>query len=206
MLSYDDVKSVILKKGYRFFINVDSINIIGVRSNESTNKFSDYICVLWMDSNYNKHIQTFPCTTKPGKHWLLNPLNINGTIILMEGQYLGVYKLGIHNRSRPSRSYEALEQVKPMKYFRDNNKDQVLDYSGKIYEGNFKTNIHRSAKSGWSKFVDKWSAGCQVITGFFRNTETTNWERFLTLCKMSERKYGNLFSYTLINEKDFRKL
>ena len=139
-----------------------------------------------------KELSIFPCTTKPGTHWLLKPLNRRGTAILKEGQYRGAYKIGLHGRSRPSRSYEALQQVQPMKYFRDNNKDSKNDYEGKIYEGNFYTNIHRSGKSGWSKFVNKWSAGCQVITGV--DNGDTEWNNFMELVRMSAEYYGNSFS------------
>lgn len=191
-----------LSKGYRFFTRVESINIVGIRTKDSTNEFSDFICVLYVDGNGREIIETFNATTKAGKHWLLNPLNSKGTAILREGQYLGAYKIGIHNRSRPSRSYEALEQKTSMEYYRDNNKDSLHDLVGPIYEGNYKTNIHRSGKTGWSRFVDKWSAGCQVITGRESNGQTS-WERFMYLCKLSSKIYGNSFTYTLLNESDF---
>lgn len=150
-LTYRKVKRIMEEKGYAFFTNPDSINIIGVRNNESTNEFSDYLCVLWIDSATGREkIMVMPATTKPGRHWLLSPLHRKGTAILVEGQYRGAYKVGTHNRSRPSRSYEALEQKAIMKYFRDNNLDSIHDYNGPVYEGNFKTNIHRAAASGLS--------------------------------------------------------
>lgn len=199
--TYDEVKKIMESKNYKFFTSEESINIIGIRTNESTNEFNDVICVLWIDKSGEKRIEYFPCTTKPGKHWLLRPISSKGAAILVEGQYLGVYKIGLHNRSRPSSSYKALEQVKPMKYYRDNNMDDKHDYSGKIYEEIIKSNIHRAAESGWSKFVDKWSAGCQVITGI-ENT-TTEWNIFLSLVDMSAKRYGDTFSYTLLNKNDF---
>lgn len=200
--SYEELKKIMKAKGYAFFESPDSINIIGIRNNNSTNEFDDVICVAWIDSKDSKQkVEYFPCTTKSGKHWLLNPINSSGTAILVEGQYRGAYKIGIHNRSRPSASYEALEQVKPMKYYRDGNKDSKHDYSGKIYEGIYKTNIHRAAESGWSKFVDKWSAGCQVITGV--EGGKTEWSIFMGLVKMSAEKFGNSFTYTLLNINDF---
>lgn len=201
-LTYRNVKRVMLQKGYKFFTRIDSINIVGIRVQDSSNEFSDRICVLYIDARGREVIETFRATTKAGKHWLLNPLNSKGTAIVCEGQYLGVYKIGIHNRSRPSRSYEALEQKGIMKYFRDNDRDSEHDYTGPIYEGNYKTNIHRSGKTGWSRFVDKWSAGCQVIAGVESNGQTS-WERFMYLCKLSAKKYGNSFTYTLLNERDF---
>jgi len=159
------------------------------------------MCVAYYDDKRKAHVHYFDCTTTPGNHWLLNPLNVNGTAIMVPGQYRGLYKIGLHNRSRPSRSYEALEQKGIAKYYRDNNKDNKLDFTSKIYEGNNKTNIHRAASSGWSTFIDKWSAGCQVITGKYTEN-TTNWDKFMELCKLSSRRYSNSFTYTLLTTDD----
>lgn len=199
--NFSSIKRTITEKGYKFFSSPMSVNIIGIRRNTSLNTFDDTICLLWYDKDMVPKIEFFPCTTKPGKHWLLNPMSSKGTAILKEGQWLGMYKIGLHNRSRPSRSYECLEQKKEADYFRDNNKDAVHDYSGKTYTGNFKTNIHRANVSGWSKFVDKWSAGCQVITG--KEDEETEYNIFMKICKDSAKLFGNSFSYTLLNERDF---
>lgn len=194
--SYSKLKSIMTGKGYKFFTSPMSVNIIGIRTNVSNNEFNDVICVAYLDDEWKSHIEYFPCTTKPGRHWMLSPMHSKGTAIIIEGQYRGAYKVGTHNRSRPTRSYQALEQQKPMKYFRDNNLDDKHDYEGPIYEGVFKTNIHRASTSWMSKFVDKWSAGCQVITG------PENWLRFLKLCNLSKDRYGNSFTYTLLNKDD----
>ena len=194
--TYKEVKNVLINKGFLFFKKPYSINIIGIRNSKTDNQFTCTLCVLYTTDNMEPVIDYYPCTTKPGKHWLLKPLNSKGTAILQEGQYRGLYKIGKHNRSRPSKAYEALEQKGIANYFRDNNKDSKHDYSGQVFKGNFKTNIHRASSSGWSKFVDKWSAGCQVITG-------KDWLKFLKICKLSAKRYGNSFTYTLINENDF---
>jgi len=195
--SFKQVRSKMEQKGYKFFTGIDSINIVGIRTLSSKNEFDDVICVLWYSPGMVENIEYFPCTTKPGRHWLLSPLHSKGTAILMEGQYRGAYKIGIHNRSRPSRSYTALEQKVPMRYYRDNDLDGEHDYTGTIWQGNFKTNIHRASTKWMSKFVDKWSAGCQVITG------PDNWQRFLEICEFSVKKYGNSLTYTLLNKNDF---
>lgn len=200
--SFNEVKEIMRTKELVFFSKPMSINIIGIRDNESTNEFNDTMCVLFYDKKNVPRIYHFPCTTKAGSHWLLNPMRKAGTAILKEGQYRGLYKLGVHNRSRPSRSYKALEQKENAQYYRDGNKDSKHNYNGVVYVGNYKTNIHRAGKSGWSKFVDKWSAGCQVITGIYENKQT-NWDKFLSLCEESIKLYGNSFTYTLLNRNDF---
>jgi hypothetical protein len=195
--TYQELKSIMADKGYKFFNSAWSVNVIGIRNPESTNKFGCTMCIAYRDDNFQPIVEYFPCTTVPGTHWLLNPLSSNGAAIIMEGQYRGVYKVGIHNRSRPSKSYAALEQVKPMKYFRDNNKNSIVDANGKVYSGIFKTNIHRASSTWVSQFVDKWSAGCQVITG------PENWKKFMKICSNSTLRYGNSITYTLLNKNDF---
>lgn len=205
--TYNEIKNIMISKGYKFFTNHWSINIVGIRTDLSKNTFNDTMCVLFTSPSGRESVFYFKCTTKAGNHWLLNPMRPTGTAIILEGQYLGVYKVGIHNRSRPSRSYEALEQIGDMKYVRDNNKNLIHELSGKgisnAFWGILKTNIHRASISGWSKFVDRWSAGCQVITGIDIESDKTSYETFMYLCNKSINIYGNKLSYTLLNSKDF---
>ncbi len=194
--SYKKLKEIVESKGYTFFTKPGSINIIGIRTSESTNEFNDTMCLAWIDEKMTEKIEYFPCTTKAGRFYLLAPLTAAGTAILKEGQYKAAYKVGLH------KGYEAMEQINPMSYFRDNNKDAKPDYVGTIVQGNFKTNIHRAAESGWSKFVDNWSAGCQVITGV--ENGKTEFNIFMSIVKASAEKYGNSFTYTLVNRNDFQ--
>jgi hypothetical protein len=202
----DKIKNVMDSKGYAFFEEGRyNLNIIGIRSNNSKSDFfDDEIHVLYKDQHGKEKHEIFPCTTDPGKHWLLNPLNIRGTIILVPKQYRGVYKIGLHNRSRPSRSYTALEQIKPMDYVRDNSKDAKLDFdlyldSNNIESSIAKTNIHRASQ--WRELLNigRYSAGCQVIQSPY------DFEKFIDLCESQvEWGFGRTFTYTLLEEKDFK--
>ena len=60
----------------------------------------------------------------------------------------------------------------------------------------FGINIHRSRKYGEADLVNSYSAGCQV----FKNTNDFN--DFMKLIQKSADKFGNAFTYTLINEGD----
>jgi len=46
--------------------------------------------------------------------------------------------------------------------------------------------------------VGKWSAGCQVLQ------DPDHFKFLLTLCDRASVKYGNKFSYTLLEEADFK--
>ena len=200
LLTPENIKSYFAAKDYKFFDTPDrklNINIIGVRrDNRGSNTFDDFILVMYReDEMMISH--RWLATTDPGKYWLMNPSNPKGTAVLVPGQYRGTWQLGKHQGR-----YKALVQRKPVKVYRDDNKDEIIDFNNIITlidEGYFGINIHRSNPYKESYVVNKWSAGCQV----FKKVEDYN--KFIQLCSDSAKIYGNSFSYTLIDEKDLRK-
>lgn len=184
------------QKGYAFFTNGDyNLNIIGVRKDNNckvTNKFDDILVVIYKVSNIWIKIG-FNITTEPGDYYMRKELgNIKGTAILVPGQYRGCWMIGKHNGK-----YDALVQCKPVKVYRDNNKDNIYDlYPETINEGLFGINIHRSNQKITRETIDMYSAGCQV----FANPK--EFTQFMNLCYKQKELYGNKFTYTLIDEKD----
>ena len=168
-----------------------NVNIIGIRSKEhKPNSFDDRMCLVFKDEmGWITH--TWACTTEPGKYWLENPGNIDGTAILVPGQYRGVYKIDLHQGK-----YDALCQRNgAVRTYRDNNKDDVVDLSSdSITEGFYGINIHKAGRS--STQVDKWSAGCQVL-------REEDFEEHMSFCYIARTKWGDSFTYTLIDEPDF---
>ena len=198
LLTLENVRSVMEKKGFTFFESgTYNLNIVGIRRGTSeSNKFDDYLLVFYKNIIEEWIKDVYPITTDPGKHWLLNPLNPKGTAILVPGQYRSTWKIAKHQGK-----YEALCQRKPVRVWRDNNKDKVLDfYSSPEYPGYFGINIHRSNPYTESSQVDRWSAGCQV----FKKVEDFN--SFMASCKNAASLYGDRFTYTLLEEQDFRLL
>lgn len=167
-LTYGSVRELYSSKGYRFRQSRMGLNIFGIRSKESeSDKFDDLGGCAWIDSKGDERLFTFKMTTDPGKHWLLTPMNKNGCIIMVPGQYIEVYGKGLHNGE-----YDCFKQIKPIRYVRDNNKNTKLDFD--LYRnpsnlvingfwGNNGTNIHRASKFKIVNLVQKWSAGCQVV-------------------------------------------
>ena len=62
-----------------------------------------------------------------------------------------------------------------------------------IEEGMFGINIH---KAGEASVVDGWSAGCQVLA------RGTDFRELMNIVELSIPIYGDVFSYTLLEEKD----
>ena len=189
--SIEQLKKALIKKGYPIQTGEYELNIVGIRNHNAVpNSFDDTLCVLFKDEYKDDVLLCFSCTTDPGLYWLQHPMNTDGCIIMKEGFYKDVYKVGLH------RGYKALEQCGSIRYVRDNNKDATLDFDSKNeVVGNFKTNIHHANDTDTSAVVDKWSAGCQVIN--------KGWHEFIELCDkaklITER---NRFSYALLNILD----
>lgn len=188
------------KKGYAYFTKGNyNLNIIGVRSNQDnkvTNKFDDYLVVIY-NTDVGQKRQIYTITTEPGKPAMLKPSNNKGTAILAPGQYRSAYKIDKHNGK-----YNALcQRNKPVKVYRDNNKDLVYDYKPESAEsGMFGINIHRSNETWTRTTVDGYSAGCQVFNDYKEFTY------FMQLVNKSAKIYGNIFTYTLITEQDIDEL
>lgn len=207
MYKIEDIKNILEKKNYDFF-SLDkpyNLNIIGIRNSSNVpNTFNDTIIVIYKDSNKQERLVSFKCTTDPGLFWLQTPTNVDGTLILVPGQYKSCYQLGFHGRTS-KHPYKALEQIGNMTYVRDADRDNVLDFElmndpKKIITGIFKTNIHRANEDYESIQVDKWSAGCQVIA------DPIDFAMLMNLCDKASMLYGNKFSYTLLENKDFNNI
>lgn len=193
-LTEKSIKDALSKKNYAYFSTGDyNLNIIGIRSDQNrkvTNKFDDYLLLIYYVSG-KLNIKIYSITTEPGRYYMVNKLgNSKGTAILVPGQYRGCWQIGKHNGK-----YEALVQVRPVSVYRDSNKDSMYDLKN-VDKGLFGINIHRSSPYGTSTTIDNWSAGCQVFANIKDYTE------FMSICNKQKERYGNSFSYTLLNEAD----
>lgn len=185
MLTPQNFLALMRKLSYEVYED-SRLNIVGFRNVFGRpNYFDDTIAVYYkLDEEWLSHF--FEATTKPGFPSMLNPVNEKGTAILVAGQYTNAYMLGLHKHS-----YEALVQQKPVKVYRDNNKNLVYDLDHRsIQEGFFGINIHKASIG--AKLVGVNSAGCQVIKNSW------DYEQFISLCKDASDAFGNEFNYTLL--------
>lgn len=188
------IVAVMRNKDYRVFENPNGhdLNLVGIRNSSSrANQFDDWLTAFyWYDGVWN--LFAFPATTDPGTFYRENPLNVRGTAIMKPGQYPRAYQVGKH------KGYTALQQTGPITVFRDNNKDSELNTTGNEEDtGLHAVNIHRANRHRASTQVDKWSAGCQVMQ------DPDHFDFFMTLCKRGSTKFGNSFTYTLLESGDF---
>lgn len=194
-LTREIIEKAVKAKGYMWFENGDyNLNIVGVRDtskgSKATNVFDDFMTLSYkVNGEWKFH--SFKATTEPGVSYLTSPLNKNGTAILKPSQYRGCYALGLHQGQ-----YEALRQVGELRIYRDNDRDTEYDLVNEASSFNDGINIHRANPSGESIYINKWSAGCQVIAN------SKDWNTFISLVKKSATLYKNKFTYTLITKED----
>lgn len=191
------IKAILNSQSYEVYVKPYQLNIVGLRSkNTNANSFDDEIHVFYRTEKGDWNYHSYKATTDPGTFWLNNPSYTQGTAILAQGQYKDAYAIGLHRGK-----YEALRQVKPVTVIRDYNRDSLLDFNNGMQEtGVFGINIHRAESDGTTKYIDKYSAGCQV----FQNAGDFN--QFMDLCKTHKSLYGNTFTYTLIDFRAVRRI
>jgi hypothetical protein len=186
----NEIRQAFAQRGYRLLTRPFELNVFGIRSNTSIpNVFDDSINVLFVDNAGKHQLYSWMATTDPGTYWLKNPMHAQGTAILKPGQYIGSYALGMHRGE-----YMALVQVRPVTVIRDFNRDGRVDYNtGREMTGLFGINIHRALEGGNTRYIDSYSAGCQVFAS------ATDFDAFLRLAERHKQLYGNSFTYTLLH-------
>jgi len=191
----EQIEKAVKAKGYVWFEDAANkgfdLNIVGIRNSATgtkvTNLFDDAISVSYKENDvwvYKEWVNT----TDPGTKGVKEYHNAAGVARLVPGQYRGSHTLGLHQGK-----YEALKQQKPVKVYRDANRDMNYDET-KIQEGVFGINIHKAGAD--STYVENWSEGCQVFK------KAADFEEFMAICRKAGAIHGKSFTYTLIESKD----
>jgi len=188
----DKIKQAMKVKNYKFFESGDyNLNIIGIRNSDTvskvTNVFDDLLTVSYKIGDV-WHFKKWAATTDPGTKGVKEFHNAQGVARLVPGQYRGSHAIGLHQGK-----YEALKQAKPVKVYRDANKDMTYD-TKLITEGIYGINIHKAGAD--STYVENWSEGCQVFK------KSADFDEFMALVKKAATLHGNSFTYTLLESKD----
>jgi hypothetical protein len=191
----EQIEETVKSKGYVWFEGLKDfdVNIVGVRNSSTgdkvTNLFDDFLTVSYKEGGEWKfHI--WPATTDPGKKGVMEYHNAAGVARLVPGQYRGSHTIGLHQGK-----YEALKQQKPVKVYRDKDKDMQYD-ENIIQEGVFGINIHKAGAD--STYVENWSEGCQVFK------KSADFDSFMKIMNKAATIHGKSFTYTLIESKDIK--
>jgi hypothetical protein len=191
----EQIEQTVKSKGYVWFEGTKDfdVNIVGVRNSSTgdkvTNVFDDFLTVSYKEGGEWK-FQIWPATTDPGKKGVMEYHNTAGVARLVPGQYRGSHTIGLHQGK-----YEALKQQKPVKVYRDKDKDMQYD-ENIIQEGVFGINIHKAGAD--STYVENWSEGCQVFK------KSADFDSFMKIMNKAATIHGKSFTYTLIESKDIK--
>lgn len=195
-LSFDDVKKVVQNKpGYSWWEGAYNPFLYAIRSRSLIADLWNDVCgICYIDHFGNKINLMHKGSTKPGLNWLKDKMgNVNGTAILPPGQYSKCWKVAEH------KGYVALVQAGPgvFKVWRDSNKDGRFDFQGPLFDDVTGLNMHTESLLKETEKVGWYSAGCQV--------RAHDKEHFMvmSILQMSIPTWGDRFSYTLLEERDF---
>jgi hypothetical protein len=195
MYTKEQIEKAVKAKNYEWFEGDKDydVNIVGVRNSSTgqkvTNVFDDHLTLSYkVGGQWN--FKSWVITTDPGTKGIMETTNKDGIARLVEGQYRGSHTIRLHQGK-----YEALGQNKPVKVYRDTNRDMLYDET-KIQEGVFGINIHKAGKD--STYVENWSMGCQVFK------KSADFEEFMSICRKAKDIHGNSFTYTLIESTDIK--
>lgn len=205
-ITFNQIQACYKKFGFRFFhsdVKNYNVNLWGIRSEDlETDEYNDVIGISWQHKGKVYH-HVFKATTDPGLYYMKNPMSVNGSALMVHNQqYQGALMAGKHNPGKPT-EHQAFRQIKPMKYWRDNDRNNYRDVEkGKIYEAIYYTNLHsRQPNKAMLATIGKTSAGCQVVQSPkdfhsilipIRDKAVSNW--------------GPTFTYTLFFERDIKEL
>jgi hypothetical protein len=199
MRTYNEIKEGVVKKGYAWFAGNIDLNCIWERTSDTyTNKFTDWLHIAYIDNGIEK-VLSLPATTKPGLHGsILNPttvFGVTGTAVIVPGQYRSAWSFV--DSYEGWTHYPYFQQVGKVDYWRDFNKDTIVDHVQLQNDKIFGTNWHRMSNVGHSGGnVDNWSLGCM-------GCEEPEWKKALPIFRQSVKLYGNLITGTLLETKDF---
>lgn len=195
-----EIKDSLLKNKFTVFNQPFSVNLGGIRTLDNTaNTFNDWLYAFYYDKNGVIQGVVVPGTTDAGVYYREHPMNKKGTAIIQHNvQHIGAYQLQDPTRNKGQLGHnrqKAFRQVKPMKYWRDNDKDRILEFEGETFTEIGFTNGHYMGTVG--KEVNNWSAGCWGGT-------VANMNKLFEVSEMQiKHGLGDIYSYTLLHESSF---
>ena len=162
--------------------------ILGVQSEEDAyNEFDDKFYIFKGD----KCVKVVKGTTNAGTTGLKNytKYSSKGVAVIKTNEwYYDLWSYGLHKGRMP-----ALKQRKPIKYFRDWNKNNLVEEMGELYQGiigiNFHTVLYEKNLSYWTKLIGGWSVGCQVINHvgeYYKILDLVKNQKTVTYCLLRE--------------------
>ncbi len=124
------------RAGLTVFIAPRSANLVVVRGPGLPGEWDGLCTLSYRDSSgAGWTCYEWPCATRPGVPFLVDPVNPKGAAVIEPGQYRLSHRRGLH-KGRP-----ALVQIRPVTVRRDPDRDRILE-PGALDTGLHAVNIH----------------------------------------------------------------
>jgi hypothetical protein len=159
----EQIHEVMRKHKMIVFTRPFDVTLGGIRTKDNVaNTFNDWLFASYWNDKKELVSVVIPGTTDAGLTARLKPTNPKGVVIIQHGiQHRGVYRLEnpkIVPSERGHKGKEAFRQIKPMKYWRDNDRDNILETGANEEFTLSLTNGHDMGTKGMQ--VNNWSEGC----------------------------------------------
>jgi hypothetical protein len=195
-----EIHDVMKKAGMEVFETPYSVTLGGIRTKDKkSGKFNDFLFASMFTPGGGIMSVVIEGTVDAGHYYRMNPVNVHGTAIIQDGkQYMGVYRYENPKKNKKQHGHkgqEAFSQIKPMDYWRDDNRDPNIDREGDTHTENARTNGHDMGEVGAE--VNRWSAGCW-------GSIAKNMELLYSMAELQiENGVGDTFSYAMLHENMF---
>lgn len=203
MRTYEQIKNAVTNLGFKWFTDKYKINSVFERVDfVATNKFTDFWHLCYTNESGVNLILTIPCTTKPGlKGSLLEPTTVSGitgTAIIESPQQI-IDGWEFNDTFKEFSEYPYFRQIGQVNYWRDGNKDLVIDKTNEQLHKVFGTHWHRMSQNGTygSGLVNNWSLGCM-------GSPEPEFEKILPLIRQAIKINGTKFTGTIIESKHIK--
>jgi hypothetical protein len=217
-MNYTTISEALRANKYPVFTGQMNPTLVGIRTNDTyTNAFTDFMCVLWTDTQGNNQILTVRATTKPGLYGdgaIKNPRTINGifgTACMVPGHYPRLWKMINMDRVEDLKklkygmnpwAYPYLHQIGHCKIYRDGDlndkitktviQDSYNDGINAHFMGNDLTPTITTDDN-----LNNWSLGCQ-------GSPAQDWIKVCRVLAECRRYTGDVISYTLLHIDSIR--
>ena len=161
--------------------------IVGIRSREDKyNKFDDG---FYLFKNEELILSTTG-TTNAGSTGLMEFYTYNSegcAVVKADEWYYSLWTPGLHKGKM-----RALRQNNPVKFFRDNNKNQKAEELGNVRQGMIGINFHAASyqiDDRTIELINGWSTGCQVcnnIKEYYKIIDTIGKQGDVSYCLLKE--------------------
>lgn len=163
MIKRDDLYNQVIDKFKQFNFENEPVKIFHIRNESDQQKdvWNDFLGFIDCRNN----VWLSPGTTDPGTNsYHRHP---EGSAHMCLGLHKEIWVIDIHAKNKPLFAHEALcsrpeRGCKPIKFWRDKNRDRVYTNEDIMIEGFIGINCHRASVRTAVPSIGDYSDGCQV--------------------------------------------